>query len=115
MYNISKVKKGASIAIYHGENDPRAPIENSYSLLGKLKDNGIAGELVTFEGEGHGISKKSNSLYMWYRIEELLCKKFDLSVFDAGDDAKDFENNTATVKWAAEYAKGKQKGNDDLV
>ena len=105
MYHIDKVAKGASIALYHGETDPRAPLDHSYNILSELKSCGIAGELVTFSGEGHMISKSANVLYMHYRIEEFLCHKFNMTAFDAGGDAKKFEQNTATVKWSAEYKK----------
>mmetsp|Transcript_3170 Transcript_3170/g.5779 ORF Transcript_3170/g.5779 Transcript_3170/m.5779 type:complete len:978 (-) Transcript_3170:1051-3984(-) len=106
MYQIDKVGKGSTIALYHGENDRRAPIEHSYNMMKELKRCGIAGELVTFTGEGHGMSKEANVLYMYYRIEEFLCKKFGMGLFDAGEDTKKFEQNTAKVKWSAEYAEG---------
>jgi len=106
MYHIDKAAKGPikpSIAVYHGENDPRAPIEHTHNILKELKRCGIAGEVVTFAGEGHGMSKHANLLYMYYRIEEFLCKQFGMESFDAGDDTEKFEKNTATVKWSAEY------------
>eukprot|EP00580_Thalassiosira_gravida_P014092 CAMPEP_0201682746 /NCGR_PEP_ID=MMETSP0494-20130426/51775_1 /ASSEMBLY_ACC=CAM_ASM_000839 /TAXON_ID=420259 /ORGANISM="Thalassiosira gravida, Strain GMp14c1" /LENGTH=576 /DNA_ID=CAMNT_0048166509 /DNA_START=46 /DNA_END=1776 /DNA_ORIENTATION=- len=109
MYHIGKVTN-ASIGLYHGENDPRAPIEHSYNMLKELKRYGVAGELVTFSGEGHGISKDENFLYMYYRIEEFLCKQFGMELFDAGEDTKKFKQNTATVKWSAEYAKKEDEG-----
>jgi len=107
MYHIDKVGKGPSelsIALYHGENDRRAPVEHSYNMLKEMKRWGLAGELVTFAGEGHGISKDANLLYMYYRIEEFLCKKFGMELFDAGEDTKKFEENTARVEWSAKYA-----------
>lgn len=112
LYHLDEVGDGASIALYHGEDDPRAPIDHSYNMLRKLKENGVAGELVAFTSEGHGIANRANLLYMYYRIEEFLCKKFGMSVFDAGDDVKKFEENTGTVKWSAEYAKGES---DNIV
>ena len=50
MYHMDKVATGASIALYHGEDDPRAPIQHSYNILKELKSKGIAGEMVAFEG-----------------------------------------------------------------
>lgn len=108
MYHIDKVASGSSIALYHGEDDPRAPIQHSYNMLRELKKCGIAGEMVAFSGEGHGMKNHSNSLYMHYRIEEFLCKQFGMTVFDAGDDAKKFEKKTGTVKWSAVYADEKE-------
>jgi len=105
MHHMDKVSEGSSVALFHGANDPRAPIQHSYQVQEKLRKFGIAGEFVEFAGEGHGISKDANKLYMYYRIEEFLCKKFGMSVFDAGDDAKKIEQNDATVKWSADYAK----------
>jgi len=108
LYHLDGVGDGASIALYHGEDDPRAPIDHSYNMLRKLKENGVAGEFVAFASEGHGIANRANLLYMYYRIEGFLCRKFGMSVY-AVDDVKKFEENTGTVKWSAEYAKGESK------
>ena len=62
MYHVHRVAKGSSIALYHGENDRRAPIEHSYNILWELKKWGIAGEFVSFRGEGHGLSTVENSM-----------------------------------------------------
>ena len=40
---------------------------------------------------------------MYYRIEDFLCKQFNMKAYDAEDDKEQFEKNTATVKWSAEY------------
>ena len=103
MYHINKIPAGSSVALYHGENDPRAPIQHSYNVLRELKECGVAGEMVAFADEGHGISNRANLLYMYYRIEEFLCKQFGMTAFDAGDDVEQFEQNTGTLKWSAEY------------
>jgi ABC-type uncharacterized transport system fused permease/ATPase subunit len=62
MYHVHRVAKGSSIALYHGENDRRAPIEHRYNILWELKKWGIAGEFVSFRGEGHGLSTVENSM-----------------------------------------------------
>ncbi|KAL9191342.1 hypothetical protein ACHAXT_001048 [Thalassiosira profunda] len=107
MYQLEKVKEGSSIALYHGEDDRRAPIEHTYGMMEEMKKSGIAGEVVTFAGEGHGIAKDANRLYMYYHIEDILCRKLGLKTFDAEDDAKKMEKNTATVKLSSSGGKGK--------
>ena len=103
MYQIKKLEGKGAVALYHGIDDPRAPIQHSYNILSELKKCGVAGEMVAFEGEGHGISKRGNLMYMYYRVEEFLTKQFNLEVFDAEDDDKEFESITGIVKWSAEY------------
>ena len=103
MYQIKNLEGKGAVALYHGIDDPRAPIQHSYNILSELKKCGVAGEMVAFEGEGHGISKRGNLMYMYYRVEEFLTKQFNLEVFDAEDDDKEFESITGIVKWSAEY------------
>lgn len=108
VYQIRKVQGGSAIALYHGENDPRSPLRNSQHFLGELKRCAIAGEIVKFAGEGHGISKDSNRLYMYYRIEAFLCRYFGMEAFDAGD-AEKMEGNTGTVTWSAKFSGGQNR------
>jgi dipeptidyl aminopeptidase/acylaminoacyl peptidase len=100
MYHIHRVASGSKIALYHGDNDRRAPIQHSYNILHELQKWGIAGEFVSFRGEGHGLSKVANSLYAYHRIQTFLCKEFSTSAFITVDDEKLFERNTGRVEWS---------------
>ena len=98
LYNTDKINKMASVAIYHGEDDPRAPIGHSRKFVEELKKRDIKGEFVSFAGEGHGISKEANRLLMYNRIEKFLCDQFYLPISRGEDDR--WENNTASVEWS---------------
>jgi pimeloyl-ACP methyl ester carboxylesterase len=99
LYNTDKINKTmASVAIFHGEDDPRAPIGHSRKFVEELKKHDIKGEFVSFAGEGHGISKEENRLFMYNRIEKFLCGQFYLPV-SRGEDHR-WENNTASVEWS---------------
>mmetsp|Transcript_5733 Transcript_5733/g.12178 ORF Transcript_5733/g.12178 Transcript_5733/m.12178 type:complete len:827 (+) Transcript_5733:138-2618(+) len=97
LYNTDNIRNMASVAIYHGVDDPRAPIGHSRKFVEKLKERNIKGEFVSFSGEGHGISKEENRLFMYHRIEKFLCGQFELSI-RCGDDDR-WVNNTASVEW----------------
>ncbi len=97
LYNSDNIHTKASVAIYHGEDDPRAPIEHSRKFVEKLKERNINGEFVSFAGEGHGISKEENRLFMYNRIEKFLCGQFDLPI-SRGEDER-WADHTASVEW----------------
>ncbi|MDF2440418.1 MAG: hypothetical protein JWN98_1402 [Abditibacteriota bacterium] len=46
--------------IFHGEDDPIVPLEQSQRFHAALQGAGIESTLVTFPGEGHGFAKKAN-------------------------------------------------------
>ena len=98
LYNTDSINKKVSVAIFHGEDDPRAPIGHSRKFVEEMKKRGISGEFVSFSGEGHGISKEENRLFMYNRIEKFLCRKFNLPTGRDEDDK--FANNSATVEWS---------------
>jgi len=81
------------------EDDPRAPIEHSRKFVEKLKERNIKGEFVSFAGEGHGISKEENRLFMYNRIEKFLCSQFELPTCFVLEDDRWF-NNSASVEWS---------------
>ena len=101
MYHVHRVAKGSLIAVYHGENDPRGPIEHSNNILWELKKWGIAGEFVSFRGEGHGLSTVENSMNIHHH-RQFPCKEFGMSVFVTGEDEKMFDKNTGRVEWSQE-------------
>ena len=123
MYHMDRVCEGSSIALFHGENDPRAPLEHSCRVVEELKKlnlqgnkqwrekGGVSGEFVTFADEGHGIAKEANVLFMYDRIEKFLREKFGMTN-NSGNDSDELKvdvsitlnaewtkGNTATVQW----------------
>jgi dipeptidyl aminopeptidase/acylaminoacyl peptidase len=100
LYHTDNIRSTASVAIFHGEDDPRAPIEHSRKFVEALQKRGddVKGEFVSFAGEGHGISKEENRLFMYNRIEKFLCSQFYLPISREEEDR--WENHTASVEWS---------------
>ena len=100
LYHTDNIRTTASVAIFHGEDDPRAPIEHSRKFVEALQKRGddVKGEFVSFTGEGHGISKEENRLFMYNRIEKFLCSQFYLPISREEEDR--WENHTASVEWS---------------
>lgn len=74
LYHMEKTTK--PIFIFHGEDDPRVPIQHSDEATQKLKVPGC--QYVRFGKEGHGIRKEQNVLYMFHCIERFFCQHFQL-------------------------------------
>lgn len=71
--NIKKITK--PMFIFQGENDPRVPLSESEQMLEALKANGVTAWYVRAKDEGHGITKKANSDYV-YSAVALFLKQF---------------------------------------
>jgi dipeptidyl aminopeptidase/acylaminoacyl peptidase len=102
LYQMNKLASGVSIQLFHGENDPRAPFEHSVRVIDEVnrqikKGKNISGEFVSFADEGHGICKEENVLYMYKRIEQYLCRQFNIDIVSECN----CENNTACVRWSS--------------
>ena len=52
LHNVSK--DDPPFLIIHGDQDPQVPLEQSQRLHAKLKEAGVASELVVLPGAGHG-------------------------------------------------------------
>lgn len=52
LYHVSK--DDPPFLILHGDKDPQVPLEQSQRLHAKLKETGVASELVVLPGAGHG-------------------------------------------------------------
>ena len=52
---------------------------------------------MSFAGEGHGISKEENRLFMYSRIDKFLCDQFELP--SCGEEDR-WDNNTASIEWS---------------
>lgn len=110
LYQMHKISDGASIQLFHGENDPRAPFDHSISVVRELgkqihKGKNISGEFISFADEGHGISKEGNVLCMYHHIETFLCKQFGI---ESTVPLFSTENSTATIRWSANGIEGNE-------
>ena len=62
--------------IVHGDKDPLVPYNQSEVLHARLKEKGVASELLTMEGEGHGgFRKKDPTLKVTAFLEKHLRKE----------------------------------------
>lgn len=62
----------APLLVLHGANDPRVPLSEAEQLVAKLRERGIAVELIVFDDEGHGIVKLKNKLVAYAAIVAFL-------------------------------------------
>jgi dipeptidyl aminopeptidase/acylaminoacyl peptidase len=67
---LAPLNKAASITkplfVIQGENDPIVPRSESDQIVNAVQKNGIPVWYFVMKGEGHGITKKSNSDYFFY-------------------------------------------------
>ena len=52
----------APLFVIHGANDPRVPLSESEQIKAALDGAGLACELMVFDDEGHGLSRRENRL-----------------------------------------------------
>jgi len=64
------------LLIVQGMQDPNVTPENVKQVETALKNNGIEYELLMFEDEGHGISKRANEKKLAIRLAEFFTKAF---------------------------------------
>ncbi|MDA9189614.1 prolyl oligopeptidase family serine peptidase [bacterium] len=70
IYHLDKIKD--PIMIIHGANDPRVPAGEAVQIYQQMEDKGLAGKLILFADEGHGIRKRKNRvLYIGHILEFL--------------------------------------------
>ena len=65
VHNVDKLK--APVLLIHGEEDPRAPIEQAEALRDALEKKGHPYEWVVMKKEGHGFYNEKNRENM-YRV-----------------------------------------------
>jgi Dipeptidyl aminopeptidases/acylaminoacyl-peptidases len=58
--------------VIQGDNDPRVPREESDQLVERLRALGRPVEYLTFEGEGHGFSRRENQVLVHERTTDFL-------------------------------------------
>lgn len=70
---IHKVEKiRAPLMVIHGTNDPRVPIGEAKQIASALEKRGVPVALMTFDDEGHGLSKLKNRLVAYPAMVKFL-------------------------------------------
>lgn len=73
---ISPIRKvdaiRAPMLVIHGRNDPRVPLFEAEQLVASLEGRGHPVELLVFDNEGHGLSKRSNRVVGYARATAFL-------------------------------------------
>ena len=72
MFHAKEIKK--PLIVIQGANDPRVIKPESDEIVEAVKKNGVPVEYVVFADEGHGFSKKKNSMEANRKILEFLDK-----------------------------------------
>jgi dipeptidyl aminopeptidase/acylaminoacyl peptidase len=74
--SISPIHKAGDIEtpllVVHGRNDPRVPVGEAEQIAAAIEAKGGTVELLIFEDEGHGVSKRANILILYRRMVEFL-------------------------------------------
>jgi len=60
------------LLVVHGENDPRVPVGEARQIAAAITAKGGVVDTLIFPDEGHGISKRKNSLVVYRRMVEFL-------------------------------------------
>ena len=58
IFSVEKIR--APLQLIQGANYPRVPLSESVQMLERMKEKGIAGNLIVFADEGHGAAKRDN-------------------------------------------------------
>ena len=56
--------------VIHGRNDPRVPLHEAEQLVASLEGRDHPVELLVFDNEGHGLSKRPNRIEGYARVAE---------------------------------------------
>jgi len=70
----------APLFVIHGANDPRVPLSESEQIKSALDDAGVACELMVFDDEGHGLSRRDNRLEAYSAALSFLVDQLGVSV-----------------------------------
>lgn len=60
------------LLVVHGENDPRVPVGEARQIATAIEEKGGVVETLIFADEGHGVSKRKNSLILYRKMVEFL-------------------------------------------
>lgn len=58
--------------IIQGRNDERVPLSESEQIFDQLQVNNVPCQLVVFDDEGHGVTKRKNQIIQYQQIFEFL-------------------------------------------
>ncbi|HEY8879550.1 MAG TPA: prolyl oligopeptidase family serine peptidase, partial [Roseateles sp.] len=72
LFHASEIKK--PLMVIQGANDPRVIKPESDDIVAAVKKNGVPVDYLVFDDEGHGFSKKKNTLEANRRMVEFLDK-----------------------------------------
>ncbi|KPJ49546.1 MAG: hypothetical protein AMJ41_02765 [candidate division Zixibacteria bacterium DG_27] len=72
IHKVDKIE--TPLLVVHGENDPRVPVGEARQIIKALSDRGVAVDSLIFPDEGHGVSKRKNSLVLYRRMVDFLDK-----------------------------------------
>jgi dipeptidyl aminopeptidase/acylaminoacyl peptidase len=61
----------APLFVIHGENDPRVPVGEAEQIAEAAREH-VPVELLVFEDEGHGLSKRENRIEAYSKVVEFL-------------------------------------------
>ncbi len=64
----------APLFVIHGANDPRVPVGEARQIAEALESRGVPVELLIYEDEGHGLSKRKNRLDAYPKVVAFLDK-----------------------------------------
>lgn len=71
---ISPIRKvgeiRAPLLVIHGRNDPRVPLHETEQLVASLEGRDHPVEMLVFDDEGHGLSKRDNRIEGYARVAE---------------------------------------------
>jgi len=70
IHKVEKIK--APLMVIHGTNDPRVPIGEAKQIAAALEKRGVPAALMTFDDEGHGLSKLKNRLVAYPAMVKFL-------------------------------------------
>jgi dipeptidyl aminopeptidase/acylaminoacyl peptidase len=72
LFHAKEIRK--PMIVIQGANDPRVIKPESDDIVEAVKKNGVPVDYVVFDDEGHGFSKKKNTLVAYERILAFLDK-----------------------------------------
>lgn len=70
IHKVDKIR--APLMVIHGTNDPRVPIGEAKQIASALEKRAVPVQLMTFDDEGHGLSKLKNRLVAYPAMVKFL-------------------------------------------
>lgn len=67
----------APLLVIHGRNDPRVPVGEAEQIHAVARHRGLAGDLIVYDDEGHGLAKLANRRDAYTRVTRFLHETLD--------------------------------------